>query len=24
VLKYSEDLQTARAAGFGGLADGDE
>jgi len=24
VLKYSEDLRTARAAGFGGLADGDE
>src|SRR6266496_5503640 len=24
VLKYSEDLQTVRAAGFGGLADGDE
>jgi MoxR-like ATPase len=24
VLKYSEDLQTARAAGFGGLADGDD
>jgi MoxR-like ATPase len=24
VLKYSEDVQTARAAGFGGLADGDE
>jgi MoxR-like ATPase len=24
VLKYSEDLRTARATGFGGLADGDE
>ena len=24
VLKYSEDLQTVRAAGFAGLADGDE